>query len=102
MNADFVPEAVQELIDWIVQVQDKTHIINPLSEPENHYKILILDLSFLNNVMKKEKVTFEDRKIAIQYFERNCHMTKFDLQWEKIYLTSCTRNWMAGIIMEIF
>ena len=83
LNADFVSEAVLELIDSgrVVQVQDKPYMINPLSVAENHEKKrLILDLSFLNNFIKKEKVKFEDWKIAIQYFERNCYMTKFDLQ----------------------
>ena len=83
LNADFVSEAVLELIDSgrVVQVQDKIYMINPLSVAENHEKKrLIFDLSFLNNFIKKEKVKYEDWKIAIQYFERNCNMTKFDLQ----------------------
>lgn len=27
----------------------------------------------LNNFIRKERVKFEDRKLALQYFERNCY-----------------------------
>lgn len=83
LNHDFVSEAVQELFvsGRVVQVQVKPYMVNPLSVAENHEKKrLILDLSFLNNFIKKDTVKFEDWKIAIQYFEKDCFMTKFDLQ----------------------
>ena len=83
LNAVFVSEALQELIDpgRVVQVKDIPYMINPLSVAENHEKKRhILELVFLNNFIKKEKIKFEDWKIAIQYFERSRYMTKFDLQ----------------------
>ena len=64
-NAEFVSEEVQELADSgrLVQVKQKPYMINPLSVAENREtKRLSLDLSFLNNFIRKEKVKFEDWK----------------------------------------
>jgi hypothetical protein len=50
-------------------------------------KRFILDLSILNLSIKKEKVKFEDWKIAVQYFERDAFMFKFDLKSD--YFVAC-------------
>lgn len=34
----------------------------------------------LNGFLKKEKIKFEDHKLALQYFEKNCFCIKFDLK----------------------
>jgi hypothetical protein len=49
-------------------------------------KTLILDMSILNLSIKKEKVKFEDWKIAVQYFERDAFMFKFDLKSDYFHL----------------
>jgi hypothetical protein len=56
--------------------------VNPLSAAihKSGKKRLILDLSILDLSIKKEKVKFEDWKIAVQYFERDTFMFKFDLK----------------------
>ena len=55
--------------------------MNPLSVAthKSGKKKLILDLSILNLSIKKKKVKFENWKIAVQYFERDAFMFKFDL-----------------------
>lgn len=43
-------------------------------------KRLILDLSSLNTYIKKERIKFEDWKIALEYFRQDCFCIKFDLR----------------------
>jgi hypothetical protein len=66
-----------------------------IPKPSSRYKTiltefslqrLILDLSILNLSIKKEKVKFEDWKIAVQYFERDAFMFKFDLKSDYFHL----------------
>jgi hypothetical protein len=82
-NAEFVDQAVNEFIfsGCAIEVPFQPYIVNPLSVATHKSgKIrLILDLSILNLSIKKEKVKFEDWKIAVQYFERDTLMFKFDL-----------------------
>lgn len=65
----------------LVQVQVKPYMVNPLSVSEKHEKKrLILDLSFINNFWEERTVKIWRFKIPKQYFEKDCFMTKFDLQ----------------------
>ena len=43
-------------------------------------KRLILDLSILNQFVQKDTIKFEDWKVAMDYFDNQVFMTKFDLQ----------------------
>lgn len=100
LNDNFVSDAVQDLVESgrVIQVHEKPYMVNPLSVAENHEKKrLILDLSFFNNFIRKEKVKFEDWKIALQYFKRNCFMTKFDLQsgYHHIDIDPCFQQYLG-------
>ena len=82
-NESFVSETVQELLDSgrVVQVPFKPYVVNPLSVAENREKKrLILDLSCLNKFILTDTFKCEDWKIAMQYFQKDCFLTKFDLQ----------------------
>ena len=83
-NAEFVNEAVNELVSLgcVVQVPFKPYIVSPLSVATNSSgkKRLILDLSILNLFVRKDKVKFEDWKLAVEYFHEKCYMIKFDLK----------------------
>lgn len=82
-NSDFVSDSIGELLEsgCVVQVPFKPFVVSPLSVAENREKKrLILDLSVLNNYIKKEKIKFEDYKTALQYFNKNCFLVKFDLK----------------------
>lgn len=73
-------QAVSEFasIGCAVEVPFLPYILNPLSVAINKSgkKRLILDLSILNLSAKKEKIKFEDWKVAVQYFEKDCYMYK--------------------------
>ena len=83
-HADFVTEYIAELVDSrrVIKVPFKPYIVSPLSVSENKTKLrLILDLSRLNTfVKKKEKIKFEDWKVALNYFEKDSFAVKFDLK----------------------
>lgn len=95
-NSDFVTSAIDDLISsgCAVQVPFKPFIVNPLSVSiqKSGKKRLILDLSILNLSVKKEKIKFEDWKIAIQYFEQNTNMFKFDLKSGYFHLDICPQQ----------
>ena len=81
-NTDFVTDKIAELLQTkcIVKVPSKPFIVSPLSVAQNRTKKrLILDLSVLNKYVKKDKIKFEDWKIALQYFQKDSFCTKFDL-----------------------
>ncbi|XP_062597476.1 uncharacterized protein LOC134258894, partial [Saccostrea cucullata] len=79
-----VQRAVSELLEYgcVRRVPFKPIVVNPLSVAINSSgkKRLILDLSVLNVFVRKDKIKFEDWKVAVQYFEKDCHMFKFDLK----------------------
>ena len=95
-NSDFVTSAIDDLVSsgCAVQVPFKPFIVNPLSVAiqKSGKKRLILDLSILNLSVKKEKIKFEDWKIAIQYFEQNTSMFKFDLKSGYFHLDICPQQ----------
>ena len=82
-NMEFVEEAVFELLksNHVVQTPFKPWIVSPLSVSTNKLgkKRLILDLRILNKFLWKQKVRFEDWKIASEYFEKDSFCFKFDL-----------------------
>ena len=81
-NKSFVQEKVNELLSSgrAVKVPFQPFVVSPLSVAENRTKKrLILDLSVLNNFVRKEKIMFEDHKVASQYFTKDCYCIKFDL-----------------------
>ena len=83
-HSDFVDLSISELLKegCIHQVPFQPFVVNPLSVAvqKSGKKRLILDLSELNYYIKKNKVKFEDYKIALNYFHKNCYMYKFDLR----------------------
>ena len=71
MDADFVSEAIQELLvsGSVVEVSGPRHVVNPLSVSiQSCGKIrLILDLRHVNKHTWKEKFKFEDIRNACFY-----------------------------------
>ena len=71
MHADFVLEAIHELIlsGSVVQVSSPPHVVNPLSVSIQSCgkKRLILDLRHVNKHIWKEKFKFEDIRKACVY-----------------------------------
>ena len=102
-NASFVSEAVADLLNkgCIAMVSDCPEVVNPLSVAFNRSgkKRLILDLHEVNLHIWKDKVKFEDFKVALTYFKKQGFMFKFDLksgyhhidmaQWCHTYLGFC-------------
>ena len=84
-HADFVHDAILELVssDRIVQVA-KSHlkVVNPLSVSVQSCgkKCLMLDLRYVNQHIFKQKFKFEDWRVGLDYFEKGCYFTKFDLK----------------------
>ena len=72
MHADFVLEAIHELIlsGSFVQVSSPPHVVNPLSVSIQSCgkKRLILDLGHVNKHIWKEKFKFEDIRNACVIF----------------------------------
>lgn len=58
-------------------------VVSPLSVAHNKgsgKKRLILDLSELNNFVDKKKVKFEDWNVALNFFNKDWFLFKFDLK----------------------
>lgn len=93
-NAEFVSDTVSELLlsSCIIQVPFIPVVVNPLSVAMNSSgkKRLILDLSVLNKFVRRDKVKFEDWKIALQYFQKGFHMFKFDLKSGYHHIDICS------------
>ena len=66
----------------MAQAPFKPYIVSPFSVATNSSgkKRLILDLSILNLFVRKYKVKIEDWNLAVEYFQENCYMFKFDLK----------------------
>ena len=82
-NMEFVEEVVFELLksNRVVQTPFKHWIVSQLSVSTNKLgkKRLIFDLKILNTFLWKQKVSFEDWKIASEYLEKDSFCFKFDL-----------------------
>ncbi|CAC5360929.1 unnamed protein product [Mytilus coruscus] len=96
MNESFVNQTVSELVSTgcVVEVPFQPHVVNPLSVAiqKSCKKRLILDLSVLNKSIKKDKIKFEDWKIAVQYFQKDSYMYKFDLSSGYFHLDICPQQ----------
>jgi hypothetical protein len=83
-NADFVSQAIEELLvnNLIVERLYIPTIVNPLSvsTQSSGKKRLILDLRYVNQFLWKEKITFDDTKVAMDYFQKGDFMISFDLK----------------------
>ena len=55
-------------------------------------KRLILDLSVLNKHVKKEKIKFEDYRIALQLFKKDSFLFKFDLKSGYHHIDVCPQQ----------
>ena len=95
-NDDFVSKSVNELVlsGCVIEVPFQPYIVNPLSvaTQKSGKRRLILDLSTLNLSVKKEKIKFEDWKIAVQYFQKNDYLYKFDLKSGYFHLDICPQQ----------
>ena len=82
-NADFVSEAIQDLLDRaLIEICNYSPlVVNPLTVSVQHCgkKRLILDLRVVNKHLWKQKVKFEDIRIALSYLEKGFYQIKFDL-----------------------
>ena len=80
----FVEETILELSHSyrVVEVQAPPYVVNPLSvsvQP-NGKKRLILDLRYVNKHLIKQRVKYEDSRIALSYFQKGAFMISFDLK----------------------
>lgn len=96
INHSFVDEAVAELVESgaVKEVPFIPFVTNPLSVASNKSgKLrLILDLSVLNKYVRKDRFKFEDWKVAIQYFTKNCSVFKFDLKSGYHHIDICPQQ----------
>ena len=73
-HSDFVNEAISELLvtNCIFEAKVLPHNVNPLSVAvqSSRKKRSILDLRFINKHVWKQKVKFEDLKVALNYFDK--------------------------------
>ena len=83
-HSDFVNEAISELLvtHRIFESEVLPHNVNPLSVSiqSSGKKRLILDLRFVNKHVWKQKVKFEDLKVALNYFDKGHFMFSFDIK----------------------
>ena len=79
-HADFVCESILELVSQVPESHLK--VVNPLSVSvqSSGKKRLILDLRYVNKHIFKQKFKFEDWRVTLDYFEKGCYFTKFDLK----------------------
>ena len=81
---DFVKEAIEELLltNRVVEKLNPPYVVNPLSVfvQADGKKRLILDLRHVNKYLIKWKVKYEDWKVALAFFQKDCYMVSFDLK----------------------
>ena len=92
----FVEETILELLDSyrLLEVQAPPYVVNPLSvsiQP-NGKKRLILDLRYVNKHLIKQRVKYEDWKIALSYFQKGAFMILFDLKSGYHYIDICPHH----------
>ena len=79
----FVQEAISDLLDrGLIQKCDYVpKVVNPLtvSVQSNGKKRLILDLREVNKYIWKQKIKYEDLRIALMYLQQGSWMIKFDI-----------------------
>ena len=82
-NADFVKEAIEELIKFnlVEEWETPPFCVSPLSVAENSSKKrLILDLSKLNENIKFERIVLEDAKDFFNLAQNVKYVSSFDLK----------------------
>ena len=83
-HCEFVEEAIGELVSShrVIEVNKSPWVVNPLtvSIQPNGKKRLILDLRYVNKHLNKQKVKYEDWKVALAYFQKGAYMISFDLK----------------------
>ena len=83
-NADFLTEAINELVakNLVIECSCTPDIVNPLtvSVQTSGKKRLILDLRYVNQYVWKQKIHFDDYKVAKQFFSLDYFMFSFDLK----------------------
>lgn len=93
-HSDFVSNAISDLVSngCVIEIPFIPYLVNPLSVSVNKLgkKRLILDLSCMNNYVWKQKIKFEDFKVALQYFLKDCYMGKFDLKSGYHHIDICS------------
>ncbi|CAC5388554.1 unnamed protein product [Mytilus coruscus] len=97
-NTEFVTKSIEDLVQigCVIKVPFQPYVVNPLSvaTEKSGKKRLILDMSQLNKHIKREKIKFEDWKIAIQYFDKNMYvyLFKFDLKSGYFHIDICPQQ----------
>ena len=80
----FVSEAIQDLLktNRITEVNELPHVVNPLSVTVQNSgkKRLILDLSYINKHIHKERIKFEDLRLMEQFLNPHEYLFKFDIK----------------------
>jgi hypothetical protein len=83
-NINFVTAEIDKLVDTgiLLEVSSVPTIVNPLTVAENASgkQRLVLDLRAVNPVIHVPKFTFEDIKVASNFFTKGCYMCSFDLK----------------------
>ena len=96
----FVEETILELSHSyrVVEVQAPPYVVNPLSVSvrPNGKKRLILDLRYVNKHLIKQRVEYEDWKIALSYFQKGAFMISFDLQGSYHHIDICPDQTFLG------
>lgn len=84
LNSSFVEESINELVhsERVLEVHSPPFVVNPLSVAvqSSGKKRLILDLRRVNQFLKKQKVKYEDWKVALSFFHKGAYMLSFDLK----------------------
>ena len=80
-------------------------MVNPLSvsvQP-NGKKRFILDLRYVNKHLIKQRVKYEDWKVALSYFQKGGFMISFDLkEWLSSYRYLCRSSDFLRFRVEVF
>ncbi|CAC5407366.1 unnamed protein product [Mytilus coruscus] len=96
VHSKFVNEAISELLNigCVIETPFQPFVVKPLSVAvqSSGKKRLILDLSELNVFIKKERIKFEDWKVALNYFTKDCYQYKFDLKSGYFHYDVCTKQ----------
>ena len=81
-NPDFVTEAILDLIkkNLVSEIVSAPEHVNPISVSiqGTGEKRLVMDLSYINVYVWKQKVCYEDWEVALEYFPQGDYMFSFD------------------------
>lgn len=87
---------VSELVNngCVIETHFQPFVVNPLSVSvqKSGKKRLILDLSELNVFIRKDSIKFEDWRVALNYFNENSFLFKFDLKSGYFHYDICTKQ----------